>query len=32
MLDQLRNNDLVITNNKDAILDYLDKKKPIIKY
>ena len=26
MLDQLRNNDLVITNNKDAILDYLDKK------
>ncbi len=30
MLDQLRNNDLVITNNKDAILDYLDKKNQLL--
>lgn len=30
MLDQLRNNDLVITNNKDAILDYLDKENRLL--
>lgn len=30
MLDQLRNNDLVITNNKDVILDYLDKENRLL--